>query len=229
MCAIKNLHPFNYILMPILGIISLFNSNDTYSYLLIDLVMLINLILFHRNLQWKMLAIFVASLLPAIGSFYISSKMFGTNLDTDKSISLSVRLFSLAILSYAYILHTPKEELIINLTQRKILNVTIGFSLLAVFNAFEQLRKEFRKIQLSYQMRFGKRYLSPTILFPLLVAAARYAHCLTISMYTRGINNERSYYAPKIKYTLFDWSILIMNIIFIILIHIANLKSNDLH
>lgn len=215
MYSIKKLHPFNYILLPILGIIGLFNSAHIYAYLLIDIAMLINLIIFHRNLQWKMLAIFVISLIPAIVSFYISSKMFGTNLDAERSVSLSTRLFSLAILSYSYILHTPKEELIINLTQRKILNVTIGFSLLAVFNAFEQLSKEFRKIQLSYQMRFGKRYLSPAILFPLLVSAARYAHCLTISMYTRGINNDRSYYSPKIKYTTFDWSILITNLILI--------------
>lgn len=207
-------HPFNYLILPLMGIIAIFSSKNNLAYLIIDTLMLVNLLIFQAKIKWKSLAIFALTLIPALLSFYISTRLFMNNLNESgvNGLTLTTRLFSLAIVSYLYATHLPQESLINNLMQRKILSINIGFAFLAVFNAFEQFGKEFHKIQLAYRMRFGKLCLSPKIIFPLFVYAARYAHCLTISMYTRGINNNRSFYDAKIPYRIIDWLIVIINL-----------------
>lgn len=108
-------------------------------------------------------------------------------------------------------LHLPQEQLILDLIQRKIIRVKIGYSFLAVFNAFAFMKQEFTRIQIAYKMRFRKKWLSPQILMPLLVAAARYAHHLSISMYTRGINQDRSYHQSIIKFGRYDSGLILLN------------------
>ena len=206
---IKALHPFNYMLLSLIGIVGIFCSHTIITYVYIDILMLANLVIFERKINWRALIIFIITMLPTLIAFYISSRLFASSI-------LSARLFSLAIISFMYILHLPKEQFVLNLIQRKILSVNIGFALLAVFNAFAELRKEFNKIRLAYKMRFGKNSYSPKMLLPLMVSAARYAHTLSISMYTRGINQNRSYYTPKIQYRLWDMLMLLLNIVAVI-------------
>lgn len=218
---VKRLHPFNYMLLSLTGIAGIFCSHTIMTYVYINILMLANLLIFERKINWKALIIFIITLLPTLLAFYISSRLFANDISNVTSTHmnssiLSVRLFSLAIVSFMYILHLPKEQFVLNLIQRKILSVNIGFALLAVFNAFAELRKEFNKIRLAYKMRFAKNSYSPKILLPLMVSAARYAHTLSISMYTRGINQNRSYYMPKIQYKLWDMLMLLLNIVVVI-------------
>lgn len=213
---VKPLHPFNYMLLSLIGICAIFCSHHVMTYIYIDCLMLANLVIFERKINWRAIIVFMLTLIPTLAAFYISSRLFvSNNLDNSdnlNSTTLVVRLFSLAIISFMYIVHLPKEQFVLNLIQRRILSVNIGFALLAVFNAFSELQKEFNKIRLAYKMRFGKNYYSPKILLPLMVSAARYAHTLSISMYTRGINQNRSYYNAKINYKLLDLLVIALNI-----------------
>lgn len=223
---LKNkLHPFLFLIFALIGIAGIFNLNNSKGYLLTLLLMLCNLLLLNPNLKWKKLGLFSLILVPALAAMFISSYWFvptsniseinsanPTQLHLQHSINLTLRLYSLALISFGFMLHMPKESVLLNLMQRKILSVKIGFSLLAVFNAFEYLANEFQRIQLAYKMRFNKRYLSPKILLPLLIAAARYAHNLSISMYNRGLNQERSYIQPKINFSRYDGGLILVNL-----------------
>ena len=219
------LHPFEFLLLPLLGLVGIFSLHSWQGYLLTLLLMALNLVILNSRLEWKKLVAFSLILLPALGAMFASSYWFapadGLNVLTGhnnshqqliQSANLTLRLYSLALISFGFMLHMPKESVLLNLMQRKILSVKIGFSLLAVFNAFEYLADEFQRIQLAYRMRFKKNYLSPKILLPLLVAAARYAHNLSLSMYNRGLNQGRSFQQPKINFSRYDGGLIILNI-----------------
>lgn len=219
------LHPFEFLLLPLLGLVSIFSLHTWQGYLLTLILMALNLVILNPLVKLKKLAGFSLILLPALGAMFASSYWFapadGLNVLTGQnnshqqliqSANLTLRLYSLALISFAFMLHMPKESVLLNLMQRKILSVKIGFSLLAVFNAFEYLADEFQRIQLAYRMRFKKNYLSPKILLPLLVAAARYAHNVSISMYNRGLHQGRNFQQPKINFSRYDSGLIILNL-----------------
>lgn len=220
MHTIKQLHPFNFAILALISLTGVFLCHTISGYLMICSWSILILWLTQDSLKWKSMLIFMLTLVPAVTSFYISNRLFSTSINSydgiDHGINLSVRLFSLALISYIYIIHMPREDFILNLLQRKLISVNIGFAMLAVFNSFAYLGDEFNKIQLAYQMRFGKRIYSPKIFIPLLVAAARYAHTLSISMYARGINNQRTYYTVAKEYRIQDTMIVILTIATII-------------
>ena len=221
----QKLHPFEFLLLPLLGLVSIFSLHTWQGYLLTLILMALNLVILNHQVKLKKLAVFSLILLPALGAMFASSYWFapadGLNVLSGQnnshqqliqSANLTLRLYSLALISFAFMLHMPKESVLLNLMQRKILSVKIGFSLLAVFNAFEYLADEFQRIQLAYRMRFKKNYLSPKILLPLLVAAARYAHNLSLSMYNRGLHQGRSFQQPKINFSRYDGGLILLNI-----------------
>lgn len=218
-------HPLNFIVLPLLGIGSIFCATHIIQYGLIFAMMLLNFSLLCNKPQFKIILWFNLSLIPALLALFISSYFFASNSELSNyalsghaqtklwfSVALALRLYLLSLISVSFMLHLPQEQLILDLIQRKIVRVKIGYSFLAVFNAFAYMKQEFSRIQIAYKMRFRKKWLSPKILLPLLVAAARYAHHLSISMYTRGINQERSYHQPKINFTYYDLAIVLLNI-----------------
>lgn len=220
----QKLHPLNFIILPLLGIVAIFSATQIIQYAIIFIIMLINFSLICKRPQLKVLLWFNLSLIPPLLALFISSYLFAssselsnyslTNLTHSRlwlSTILSLRLYLLSLISVSFMLHLPQEQLILDLIQRKIIRVKIGYSFLAVFNAFAFMKQEFTRIQIAYKMRFRKKWLSPQILMPLLVAAARYAHHLSISMYTRGINQDRSYYQSIIKFGLYDSGLILLN------------------
>lgn len=225
-------NPLNYLILAILNFIVLFMHHSWHGYLCLILLSIINWYLLAYTIHWKKLIKFSLILLPALIAMFISSYYFApadglnTNnlnqsLQLNQSIILTLRLFTLAFISFGYMLQMPKEQVILNLMQRKIVSVKIGFSLLAVFNAFNYLGQEFQRIQIAYQMRYQQRYLSPKIILPLLVAAARYAHNLSISMYNRGLNQQRSYYYPLVKLTNKDIVLVGVNVALLLVVSFA--------
>ncbi len=215
----SKLHCLNFVLIPLIWLISIFINNNCYSYLLILSASSISLILLCSQIHWRSLFWFSLGLLPALIAMFISSYLF---IDPNKathdslilnSITLTIRLYSLSVISFAFIYHMPKDTLILSLAQRKILPVKLAFALLAVFNAFSYLKGEFKRILIAYQMRFQKSGFSPKLLLPLLVSAARYAHTLSISMYNRGLNQKRSYFQKEKPFSFYDYVFIAINAI----------------
>lgn len=208
------LHPFNYLLLPIITIISISLSKNINELLFIDAIAILILLTAHRNITLKPVFIFSLFMIPSLLSFALSSVLFS---EIDQKYFI-LRIFSLAIISFIYAIHTPYEDLMTNLMQRKLIPINIGFAIIAIGNAFKYLKQEFIMIQLTYQMRFGKRTYSPKIFIPLLIAAARYSHHLSISMYARGINKNRTFLQEKIPFRVANSIFLLLLIMLYMLI-----------
>lgn len=223
-------HPYLFVIIPMIGIFGIFFSASCFAYGLILLVMFANLILFSRRLQFQRLIIFSLLLLPALAAMFAGSYFFGQVPEHARSMQqtvenknhlallLCLRLYALAIISFAFTLHMPRLRLINNLLQQRLLPLNIGFALIAVNNALSFLKQEFFRIQIAYQMRFQKRSYSPRIILPLLIAAARYAQQLALSMQIRGLNKQRSYYHCRDKTTTKDFFLILLNLLAVIAI-----------
>ncbi len=216
-------HPINLLLLAISYFIALFFQHNWIDYILLLLLSAINWQVINKSLYWKNLLKFSLLMLPVSCAMLISSYYFAPadglkiHLNNVSQINISLlltfRLYIISIISFGYMLHLDKEKTLIELMRRKILSVNIGFAMLSVFNAFNYLTKEFNRIQIAYQMRYQRRYISPQIILPLLVSAARYAHNLSISMHNRGLNQHRSFYAPKINFTILDVIFILINLL----------------
>ena len=209
-------HPLNFLVLPTLFIIAIFSANNIWQYLIILGIAYCNLLLIVRTIKYRILIIFILCFLPVLLAIFISSYFFTDGNSTAKinmANLLTARYFSLALISFAYSIHTPFSLVFNYLIERKILSVKIGYAILAAFNSFHFLAQEFGRIQISYKMRYGKNCYSPIILIALLTTAARYAHNLSISMYSRGINKHKTFAfsAPKIRY--FDYILWIVNLV----------------
>lgn len=185
------MHPLNYLLIPFIGIAAIFSFNTLYQYLFIDLI-LFGFICITNQVKIKSIIVFLLCLTPALLSYYFTGYIFGIN--QNEILLLIVRLTSLSFISFIYVLHMPHEETLNELMQRKLLPITIGFAILATLNAFIYLKNEYNKIQIAYKMRFGKNHISPKLILPLLVSASRYAHHLSLSMHSRGLNKNRTFF-----------------------------------
>jgi energy-coupling factor transporter transmembrane protein EcfT len=209
--------------LPLIFIIAIFSANNIWQYLGILVIAYFNLLLLVGVLKYRVLIIFSLYMLPVLLAIFLSS-YFYTISDAIAKINmaklLSVRYFSLGLFSFAYSVHTPFSATFNYLIERKILPVKIGYALLAAFNSFHFLAQEFGRIQVSYKMRYGKNCYSPRILIALLTTAARYAHNLSISMYSRGINKHKTFVfkAPRLRY--FDYILWITNLITMICIQL---------
>jgi energy-coupling factor transporter transmembrane protein EcfT len=210
----------NYLITPILLLAATALYSSYQGYLFCLLIAMINLLLLTREIHWKKLLLFCLCLSPAIGASYLTGHLFTASNDLEISqtnaLNLSIRLFTIAMISFAFIIHMPKEKIMLELMQRKILPVTIGFGLLSTLNAFSHFADEFRRIQIAYQMRYQRSFYSPKIILPLLVASARYAQNVSISMFNRGLNKNRSYVHKIDKFGAIDYLLLLLNVGFLV-------------
>lgn len=206
----------NYLITPILLLAATALYSSYQGYLFCLLIAMINLVLLTRGIHWKKLLLFCLCLIPAVGASYLTGHLFTASNDLEMSqtnaLNLSIRLFTIAMISFAFMIHMPKEKIMLELMQRKILPVTIGFGLLSTLNAFSHFADEFRRIQIAYQMRYQRSFYSPKIILPLLVASARYAQNVSISMFNRGLNKKRSYLHKIDKFGAIDYLLLLLNV-----------------
>lgn len=213
------LHPLNFVILPIFFIIAIFSANNISQYIIILVLSYLNLLLVTKAVKYRVLIIFILCLIPVLLAVFLSSYLF-TNGSSGAKINmayfLTMRYFLLALISFAYSIHTPFSLLFNYLIQRKILSVKIGYAILAAFNSFHFLAGEFRRIQVSYKMRHGKNCYSPIIFIALLTTAARYAHNLSISMYSRGIDKNKTFVVSASKIRFFDYILLGINLITLI-------------
>ena len=184
------LHPFSYCLIPLIAIIGIFISNSILQYLLILIISSMPVLSTTKEFKYKYLGLFSLSLIPPLFGYLLASYYFSEN-SLLQNITLVLRLFCLSIISFTYIIHLHSEQLILEFMKRRIISSKVGFALIATNNAFIALHKEFNKIQISYQMRFGKKFISPSIVIPLL-------------LYSRGIMAQRTFYTSKISWYIFD-------------------------
>lgn len=211
------LNQLNYLILPILLLIATAIYSSYQQYLFCLLIAIINLLMLTKKIHWKKLLLFCLCLIPAIVASYLTAHIFTANTDIEinqtNALNLSIRLFTIAMISFGFMIHMPKEKIMLELMQRKILPVNIGFGLLSTLNAFSHFADEFRRIQIAYQMRYQRSLYSPKIILPLLVSSARYAQNISISMFNRGLNKNRTYIYKVDKFKRIDYLLLGFNLI----------------
>ncbi len=104
------------------------------------------------------------------------------------------RLITLSSLSLLSMRQFDYCHLIYFLMRRRILSPTFGHTLILSFNSLSQIANEWDEIRLVARNRAIKIHQYPTLIFPLMVSAIRYAQRGSLALICRGINDDKSYY-----------------------------------
>lgn len=222
--SLNRTHPITFVILLFVYVNGCLFINDismrsVYQYISLIFLSILNL-LFLSKLKWKNVLWFTLSLIPVLIATFISSYAFAATSNNKLQLAqnLTTRILSIAIISFIYSTHTPYPALINYLMQRKFLGVRIGYSLLAVFNSFTYLTSEFLRIRAVYKIRYHKKYLSPRIIIPLFISASRYAHRVSISLYSRGLNENKTFHNPIARIDLKNIIIWFINIAIVLIV-----------
>lgn len=216
-------------------LIPLLISNSWEINLLLLGLALINLI-FQRKINIKLVGYFILIMLLPLSSLFITVLLYTKEasntviigniigfpiykLAMDNAIYLTTRAFSMSMISFIFLVSIRYDALVFSLMQILKLSPSIGYSLLATFNAFHYMEDEFIRIRSAWKNRFCKNKFPLSLIFPVLVSASRYAYHAGLSLECRGLNKKKSYleiYMWTFKDTLF----IILNMIEIIIINL---------
>ncbi|MBF0443054.1 MAG: hypothetical protein HQK54_14195 [Oligoflexales bacterium] len=231
-----DVHDMTLLLLSLFYVAAVLVSESCLIDLMLVLFSLMNILLM-RKVKWRGISIFFLVMLPACLSVFVSSALFsGTSPDGGSKILfraagiivddraatlalfLTVRSFALAYISFVFVIHTDFEGVIRYAMQYLGLPLRIGYSLLAMTNAFAFMRGELYRIQDACRMRFLRRNLSPKIIVPLMVGAARYAFVAGLSMEIRGLNPKKTFVIKARRLSTSDFITLILNLFLLLAI-----------
>jgi energy-coupling factor transporter transmembrane protein EcfT len=216
---------FTLFILAFIYLISILVNPTWYTNWYIVLLSFINIYIFtslnKRNI--KLLLIIIVSLVPiAIATFLTTVIFTKQHLDLNAAYLLGIQLVSrmyvLVISSAVMFSAINFEQLILYAMQRLHLPVMIGYALLSAINALKHFEVEAMRIRNAYLMRFASKRLSITMLYPLLVSAARYAFHQGVSMENRGLNANKTFVRQVQSWGTTDTLVIILNIITILFI-----------
>jgi len=136
----------------------------------------------------------------------------------DNALFLSIRTFCLSFVSILTVSVLDYEKLIYSLMQQFRLTPFIGYPLLAVFQSFDNIGEEYKKIRFAALMR-GHRISPFAVILPLLVSSSRYAFQLGISIHSRGLNRDKTYLNEN-SFSLYDLLFIIPSVLIVITLFI---------
>ncbi|MBC7430345.1 MAG: hypothetical protein H7336_17155 [Bacteriovorax sp.] len=105
-----------------------------------------------------------------------------------------IRLFLLSLVSMSSTYAISYTKVILHLIIHKGLKVFMGYPLLIALNSILLFKEEFNRIRLSARFRGLGWWDRVFILFPLLVFAIRHSQRGSLSLVTRGLNPNKSFY-----------------------------------
>lgn len=104
------------------------------------------------------------------------------------------RLFMLSLVSMSSTFAITYTKMILYLVIHKGLKVFMGYPLLIALNSILMFKEEFDRIRLSAKFRGLGWWDRLFVLFPLLVFAIRHSQRGSLSLVTRGLNPNKSFY-----------------------------------
>ncbi len=179
------------------------------------------------SIKWKYVLFFILLLVVPSLSLFITSYyhlkggisgqqviILGKAFDDYRlqiSLYLTIRAWSLSVISFTYLTAIHYDRLIYSLVQNLGFPVSWGYALLVSFNAVGNLRGELERIRQAAMMRFLRKPLLYFYIIPLLVSATRYSQQAAMSIQTRGLNQKKSFIiSAKLGYI--DIAFLVINI-----------------
>ena len=122
----------------------------------------------------------------------------------ENGLILSSRLFAYGLIGLAYSLTNNRLELITSFIQQCKMSPKLAYGILAALHLLPNLKKDYNKIRLNYQIRGLKvSYLSSKPLFTLLIRTINWSEYVSRAMEAKGLNETRTSYLVM-KVTLFD-------------------------
>jgi len=109
------------------------------------------------------------------------------------ALFLSLRSAYMAAISFAAVLAIKYDKFILSLMQNLKLPVSVGYSVLATFNAFFHIKNELVRINWLNQMSFNNRRSKFMVVIPLMVSTIRYAHQAGLSLEAKGLNPRKTF------------------------------------
>ena len=104
------------------------------------------------------------------------------------------KLFLLSLVSMSSTLGITYTKVILHLIIHKGLKVVMGYPLLIALNSILLFKEEFARIRISAKFRGLGWWDRLFVLFPLLVFAIRHSQRGSLSLVTRGLNPNKSFY-----------------------------------
>lgn len=111
-----------------------------------------------------------------------------------KQTHIFLKLATLSIISLSSIMAINFEKIMIYFMSNKIINVNLGYPLLLAFNSISLIKSEFEKIRINARFRRLSIAKQINIFFPLLVYSIRHADRGALSLITRGLNENKTFY-----------------------------------
>lgn len=213
------LNDFTYVILSLLYFITIIIANSLVVYLFIISLTCIMLWISNK-FKFKLFIITLLFLLPTCLSLYWANVIFNVATSGDLALLLSVRIVAITVSSVMFASAINFEELLLYLMQHLRLPVVLGYSLLAAINAITNLKDEYNRIKNAHLMRYASKLkvYSPSILYPMLISASRYAFYTGLSMECRGLNSNKSFIHKTIPLTYKDTMIVAINIIIILVV-----------
>jgi energy-coupling factor transporter transmembrane protein EcfT len=230
-------HDVVFLLLSFICVTNILIRDNITIYSLICLLALCNIILF-KQVKYKYIGWFLLTIIPGLlvmfvvaiifsrhntGEYVVidllhyQAKIYRTNLID--ALSITLRVLSLSICSFIFILHIDIENLTICAMKNLHLPVKFGYAILVVRHAFKFLQQEALRISTVYKIRYCKRISLYRILLPVIISATRYANTCGISLETRGLNDEKTFITKCAHLQLKDIVVLVTNLILIILLN----------
>lgn len=203
------IHSWYLLIMSTFGLVFLLASKN----LILNLILAVFLLFLYRknglasNVIFKLItyAIFFSSMFLLLNLLYPSEKLKIGEQITLGPISFYkaalksglfnfFRLFLLSLISMCSTYVIIYTKVIMYLIIHKGLKVMLGYPLLIALNSILLFKEEFDRIRLSAKFRGLGWWDRLFILFPLLVFAIRHSQRGSLSLVTRGLNPNKSFY-----------------------------------
>lgn len=159
------------------------------------LLLVVFLVYFKNGLELEKFRIFVFyAFVFSLSLFLLTIIHLKNGVTIDHAQKTMFRLFFISLLSMSSAVVIDYSKVILHLTVSKRLKKKWAYPLLLAINSIALFKDEFDRIKINARLRElpMKDKLSP--LFPLLVFAIRHSQRGAMSLVTRGLNEEKSFY-----------------------------------
>lgn len=183
----------------ILGIVSKFSLNIFI--IALGLIFLLSSKKFSLKDSYKTLLMLVILSFAFFMSGYkfsqsgVGGSQFVGKSSLENGLNLSTRIMAFGILGLSFSKTTDKFDLIYSLKSQLKLKEGMCFGILSAINLIPKLKKDLKRIRLSYEIRGIKTHISSLgPLLSLLIRSVRFSDTMALSMEAKGFSEQRSSY-----------------------------------
>lgn len=208
-------HPIQYFIISIIHSFVLAISHSYLCFFLSMVVTFCSIVLIKRNIKDIISYRFIIVSLSMNMGVFITSYLFGDSGIGDyyNATILASKMFCISVLSMFCLSHLPYEKLVIDFMKRKVINVKIGYALLSASRSVSIIKHNLVKIIYTARARKITFFL---IIIPLVMSVMRQSQDQAISLYSRGLCNNKNFQQIFIRFGMADYAMVFLQVLFLI-------------